>query len=103
MSYSVYQHISETSQIIISTSSCGSRVISLVITPITTMCSAVALLDRSALCVLVTGSELNRQQWSKSYLPISARCKCSEIISGAKLGWTKFRTKSYKHIICLQF
>jgi len=34
MSYSVYQHISETSQNIISSNSCGSRVISLVITPI---------------------------------------------------------------------
>jgi hypothetical protein len=63
------------------------------------MYSIVVLLGLSLLCGLVSGSALNLQQWSKSYLRISARCVFSLLISSSELWCTQFSTKSYKHII----
>jgi len=118
----LYQHISETSQNIISATaaevvwyrslshqsahiSCSYKpfVQSTSAVMLTTMCSTVALLGLSVICGLVSGSALNRQQWSKSYLRISARCECSLLISSSELWCTQFSTKSYKHIFFFKF
>jgi hypothetical protein len=62
---------------------------------LTTMCSTVALLGLSVLCGLVSGTALNRQQWGKSYLQISARCEWTLLVRNSDLWCVHFSSKSY--------